>query len=460
MQKKAKMNETNYIIGLDLGQRVAMLSYLDHKTLKPILYDLSGGYGETAVPLLLQYLIAEKDFLIGSDAKLNQYQEGAITVDLMASLCSKQPLQIEGLSYQPSKLLRIFMEKILESFKQLNPNAVIEAITIAVEDVSFIQLKEVVLQAVEPFTTIKVQVIRASQGILRYLLANQVPIEEKTYMMDFGYSGVARLVVEKKDNQYFVSIEDEDQNIAIQKIENAFRDEIETLYKKHQKLSVLTDLEIKNLEQLFDQSKLIIFQKFAKELGLKLYYNFAFPPFQKVLSHKRMQELLEPFIEAFKMNLSRIKDTDVPIVMVGQGFKMLWPQQLLKKTLRGIEANAYEVISKGCCLIAAGTYLNLEEFGVSVKQKDVKKYGIMLRGTDPETVLLLEEQEQVIFVDFEDEKELSLCLISLDEHHNILVELEKQIKKIGAMDDQVRLCVKLEIAQDETLDLNIEYLPI
>ncbi len=458
-KKKAKIDEGKYIIGLDLGQRLASISYLDQNTLKPLTYDLSGGYGDTAVPLILQYLIDEKTFLIGADAQLNQYQEGTQTRFLMEVLSLNETVHLGEEAFEPSALFGIFIGKILDSFKGLNPNAVIESICIAIEDGSYLQLKDLILEGMRSFSPIKVHVIRASEAILQFIMTNKLPIEDKVCLLDYSYLAITSLILEKKDSQVTVSKDRQDSRSALKPIEAAFRGEIEQLYKQELNQLMLTDGESKQIDGLFNQNLMAIFQKHAKEQGHKIYFNFAYPPFQKVLSYGRMLEILEPFVAYFEARILQLTSQNIPVILVGQGFKMIWPQRIVKNHLTVIESNIYEGVSKGSCLVAAADYLDLFDLDVREKEFVAKTYGLILENT-LDTLIPMDEEEQMILVDFKEKEVLKLCLISQGHLGSQVVEVEKFIQRMGHLDGFVRFFLRIEHLSDGKVDLTVEHLPM
>lgn len=458
MQKRSKIDETSYIIGIDLGQQSAMISYLDHKTQKPVIYDLSGGYGDVAIPILLQYIAAEKQWLIGSDAQLNAYQEGTVTVhNLMDGLLSITPIQIEDMLVPPSQLLTIFIHKIMESFNHLNPNARIISMAIAVEDYAYEVVAGLVLEAVKPNTHIKIRVYRASLSVLTYLNLCEIPYGEQFRILEYGYNALRSIKVVTQGNQVTLSLEENTSDICVKAIESVLRNEITSMYMNHLNLSEISILDQCNIEQIFDQCFMTIFQRFAKKQDIKLYYSFAFPPFQKILAYKRVIELMEPFIEAFNAYISRLEDQEVPVLMLGQGFKMLWPQTQLKMQAKIIEANPYEIIAKGSALLAGSELLAIENLKVSVQEKVVKSYGLRI-GDSEEDFLPLDENTQMFILDFEEEESVMLYLISQDLNKAIITEAELELKKENALDNKMRLCVKVTPSQEQKVTLDVEVL--
>ena len=128
-----KLNETYYIIGLDIGAESSAIAFynLHENTPEPI--DLSGGYGKPSIPTVMQYIAETKEWVFGEYAILNQGAGTEITLQaLTRRLGHFDYLDIDGKSVSAASILGLFIKEILASVRNINPRAEIVGIVAAV----------------------------------------------------------------------------------------------------------------------------------------------------------------------------------------------------------------------------------------------------------------------------------------------------------------------------------------
>ncbi|PKM93395.1 MAG: hypothetical protein CVU84_15520 [Firmicutes bacterium HGW-Firmicutes-1] len=457
MTKNTKIDETNYIVGIELAQQEATISYLDHKALKPVIYDRSGGYGQVAIPTIMQYMNEENEWLIGEHANINRDVEGTILVErLIERLITREEVVICDKKYLPETLLCIFVKIIIDSFKQLNPHATISTLAVSVPDIMYKDIHGYVQDGLNELEGIQVQVVMSSQAICEWLRYKKLPFEGRTFVFDYNYNNFTVSIVEKRGNSIRVELDSSQPQISMKQIDIVLQEELKLLYQQHFMLEQLSDDEETNLNQLFREQEHWIFQKYAKRQSAKIYYSFAYPPFQKVITYNRLEELLKSFKLILDKFVCQYVNYQEQVILIGKGYKMQWPVDMIGEKMNTLKLNPYDVVSKGCCMIASNRLLNHEEYHFYFEQK---QYGIMSIEDQKEIFVSLKHHDNLFIIDLEGEEELDLDIMSKDENNRISFEQKIVLSNELALEHKIRVNLQLTKVEDAT-QIDIEYLPM
>ncbi|MDR2899426.1 MAG: DUF5716 family protein, partial [Clostridiales bacterium] len=126
---------------------------------------------------------------------------------------------------------------------------------------------------------------------------------------------------------------------------------------------------IEQVEVFAYQHKDAIFQKNIPQKGLRLYYNFAYPPFYKVFYKEDRDKIVNPFknklvkflndlVTAHTTDSDPIELSDISTVLcTGGGFEMLWARQAVEDVLPDSNVcnykNSKAVAAYGASIISA-----------------------------------------------------------------------------------------------------------
>lgn len=466
MNNIIKLDETNYIIGIDIGLGFIKVSYLDQITLKPVVYDISGGFNETAIPFCMQYIKTEKEWLIGHDAKANINQENTYIIDnLFELLLDNKMTFIDEDTFTPSRLLNIFLDKVVISFKHINPKAKIISLAISVADFYFEQLKEVLKEATDSLDINKVYVNTSTIGLLYYLdIAGVLKSNKNFVLLRYETAFFSHFMIDIKKSNAEIYNYAFDESLALNKIEKALESELIKIYKEQMKSNYIADFDMLNINKLLEQSLVLLFQKYEKKQQVKLYYNFAFPPFQSKLTYNQLETILSPFIEAFNQYIKKLNIENSIILFDGPGFKMLWPQKAINEIYSNT-VNIIDGIAKGNCLAAAGDYIKLNKW---LAKADDKYYIAYINGGIEEIMpidikksgFLQTTYEQVFIIDFEEDDKARLSLVSTGEKGTKTIIDEVDLKRNDEKNPYLRVNLKIDINNNTGSYMSVEYLPL
>ncbi len=358
-----KQNRTEYILGIDPGNETSALAYCTETSLKPEILDISGGYGKPSVPTVIQYLQDSHEWIIGEDALLNSGVENAITVrDLISNLCSNQKVKIGEKLYSFPELLGIFLKRLIEQIRNINPRAKIKAIFATLAGNPSPETTEALANAfrLAGYANEYMGCVGNLECIL-YCLEDK---ESKALqIMDYGNRSFRRYLVntERKDNVLIakVSEEDTDRAISIENLNCSI-----TAYLE----SFLTgkDYEVQKFKQFVHQNKDLLFQKHSKSVNL--YYNFVYPPFRQKAEPEEVAKFLEPLRK--KLTQTQPTGGSREIILCGGGFEMY----LAKETVKNIYPDAKITSFKNAkCIFAEGALL----YGLSKLKLTDKKIKIL-----------------------------------------------------------------------------------
>lgn len=397
-------SESEFIIGLDLGNATSAIAYFDMFANQPQIIDISGGYGKPVTPTVMQYIPTTKEWVFGEYAVLNRGIGKEVTIsDLISKLGKRQFIEVDGKAISIANVLAIFLKELLKSCRNINPKAEIVGIIVAVPDFFSQEASDELMLAFKiagyekefiDFITDKVCIFQ------KYFYEKKVK-DETVLLLDFGSRSLRGGIYEIKEkgssirNLSFLKNDE----IGMALIDEEVSKLLEDMYINEQKSSSLRlSSQIKEQLAAFSyQHKDLLFQKGILSKPVKLYFTFAYPPFQKTVSKEIMDSLIKPFYsrtelfikELFKKNLydstKLLRPSSInTIICTGGGFEMLWVRTLIEdyfptaKIL--IFKNSKCAIAEGASIAAAHKLkvIDAAEIIIDDKLKLRYDYGIMI----------------------------------------------------------------------------------
>jgi len=362
-------DETKFIIGIDIGNNNSALSFFDFNTNKIEQLDISGGYGKASVPTVVQYIKDTDEWVFGEYALMNKPLSDSVTFDnLILGLGKKNRYTVGGKVVSHSYILSLFIKELLENVRNINPNAEIVGIAASVSYLN----EEAESELLEAFSDAGyldklIGLFSVRECVLNKYCFEEKEIPSKVIILDFGSreirGGFFSLFENNGDivvnlNKVFF-----DSNISTAKIEKKLYYVFEKYFKENTGEMDISDIHKLQLEAFTYQYKDLIFKSKG---GIKLYFNFQYPPFQKSVEKEDIEDITQEFKVNFheflekvfqNSNLRKNDGIDIDKVLCcGGGFEMFWAKQVIVdifgENRSVIYKNPKNILSQGACIIA------------------------------------------------------------------------------------------------------------
>jgi len=407
-----KLTESHFILGIDIGNSSSAIAYFDAFRKAPEIIDLSGGYGKPAAPTVVQYIPETGEWVFGEYAVLNANVGGReITLqNLPEKLGMKTSVMIGGKSYGIPGLLALYIADLVANCKNLNPKAVIAGIVVCVpEFMPENALDELRLAfRLSGCDNDKVEFISETQCVFRNFFYRKKPVSETVALLDYGNrelrGGVYEISPEDGGVKIIAAALLNDSGLSVGKIDKNTSDFFSSLYYGERPGPAKKTVE-GQIASFSYQHKDLLFQKNIRSKPIKLYFNFAYPPFFLTVRAASAENLSRPFETGFEKFIyallgNALDQSAKPyrphqinsVIACGGGFDMLWAKESLKKIFPDAVVHLYKnqkcAAAEGASIIAAeklGVYepvkmiaednLKLEyDFGFAVKKDGSQKF--------------------------------------------------------------------------------------
>jgi len=407
----AKLDESYYIIGLDIGNDSSAIAFYNLSEKSPESIDLSGGYGKPSIPTVVQYISDTKEWVFGEYAILNRGLGTEITLNnLVSRLGRSDYIDVDHKTMSIASVLALFLKELLSSVRNINPKAEIVGIVAAVPAYLSEQAHEEFQKAFSQAGYEKelIALVPDRECVFAHHYNTMPTREECALLLDFGSrelrGGLYQVIPTGDTIQVTAmsSVFDESTGSA-----NLMRD-VHDLFKSF----LFEQAGIENTRQLREQvsaftyqHKDILFQKNIRNKPVKLYYNFAYPPFQKAVAHDVVEALVKPYSTQFtsfiksvlEKNLyeMKIRPADVTVVIcAGGGFDMLWARDevtgLFSKSQLKFSRNSKLITAEGAALVAA-RLLAVPESGAKLTLVDKHQFTCDIGISDGKSFLSIVE---------------------------------------------------------------------
>ena len=374
---ETKRGEAYYVIGLDIGNDSSGIAFYNLAENAPEVIDLSGGYGKPSVPTVMQYIAENKEWVFGEYAMLNRGMGTEITLSgLVERLGRFDYIDVDHRSVSVSSVLALFIKEILGSVKNINPKAEIVGIVAAVPAYFSEQAHDEFQRAFKQAGYEKELIALVPDR--ECVLANhyrRVPEKvERALLLDFGSRDLRGGLYDVSPDSGAVLVTSMssvfNDAVSTSKVNNDVNDMFEAFVLAQVKASGAGQIrQLREHVSAFTyQHKDMLFQKNISQKPIKLYFNFAYPPFQQTVDNAQMQGLLRPYISHFNRFIQDVlekslyeddvRPTDIDTVLcVGGGFEMLWAKDavsgLFSKSQVRFYKNPKMVTAEGAALVAA-----------------------------------------------------------------------------------------------------------
>lgn len=395
-------DESKFILGIDIGNSTSTISYWNMNLKGPQLIDISGGYGNPSMPTVIQYIPTNKEWVFGEYALLNKGDLESITFeDLVDRLGTKEILEIEGKSISIPQLLGRYIKSLIENCLNINPNAEIAAIVVAIPTYMSEMAKEELQRAIyiAGFEREFIGFISARECAIRYYYyQQQTANSEKIVMLDYGgrelRGGVFDILNQESGLNINALSSIIDNKLCTQNIDNEVKNLFIGYYCRQTEISIedIDETTMAQLEAFAYQNRNILFQNNDKTI--KVYFNFAFPAFQKSISPQEIADFILPLKQKLEVFLNSVctKVISKPInplhigkvICLGGGFEMKWTKETVEKVFPNSKIitmkNSKGIVCQGACIAAAIEVGLIKNKNYNIKDFNVINYDIGLKA--------------------------------------------------------------------------------
>ena len=378
--RSKELDEAQFILGMDLGDSTSAICYYDILRKNPEIIDMSGGYGKSSVPTALQYNSDTKEWIFGEYAILNDGATDDISfTNLINRLGNKTYIEIGDKLEPLAHVLSIFLKELMAGCRNINPKAEIAGIVISVPDYMSNDAKEELVRAFAKIGYDKkiIDLVPQRECILAYHYHSRKFDRENMLILDYGgrelRGGIYGLSTEGGVNKANIVSYYFDENLGANHIDEELAEKLRNIYadKKELTLAGIGKNIESQIKTLAYQHKDAIFQKHLGIKGMRLYYNFAYPPFYHVFTKEDAQDIIKSYKAGFKAFLEKLFENNqsegpLPIeygdissvLCTGGGFEMLWAREVVEDVFPDSNVFMYKnpkaTGAFGASVIAAG----------------------------------------------------------------------------------------------------------
>ena len=400
--KKEQHDESRFILGLDLGNDTSVIAYYDTNH-GPEVIDLSGGYGKPSVPTVMQYAADTREWVFGEYAVLNKGIGKDVTLSaLMEKLGQRAYVDVAGRSVSVAAVLGLYLKELLSNVKNINPKAVIAGIVVSVPSYWGEEAKAELTDALAEAGCgdVLIGLLPDRDCVFSRFYFGRKPTREKVLMLDFGSRALRGMVYDVSPSGTQANIDCLvsffDESIGTKRLNAAVSDLFTHFYcvETGQKPDALGAQVRGQIEAFTYQHKDLLFQKDTTLKPVRLYFNFAYPPFQRNLTRQSVDGLIAPFAaemenfikKLFGKSAGALATSDIDrVICVGGGFEMLW----IKNCVEGLfpdshivtTKNAKAVMAEGAAILAAealGVTANAVSLNVTDRSRLTADIGIQV----------------------------------------------------------------------------------
>lgn len=317
----SRFKENDYIIGIDVGYKTAIVAYRNGQH-GPRFLDRTGGYGQLSVPTTI--LCIDEDWVIGEEVYTQAMAGDQIIENLLQAYLKDTSGNYEG-------YMLIFLYHLVDYIYQVNPNAKVKEVRLCfTSDLNSEQVESLKSKLMKSLMT-QVNILSADECVIAYK-SSEAPDVESFIWMNYGNYSMKvchyRLGDEVQVKQ-LASLHD----IAGQKIELAIYDMIIKVFQDLNQNKILSKEDELVMAQMTRLYTPYIFKKYQQGGDLRITFNHTFPPFQGLIEEERISSLVAQFEEKFYNTLGySLKQTRCKnLLLTGNGFKMVWPKKVVER---------------------------------------------------------------------------------------------------------------------------------
>ncbi len=461
MFKKEAFDEDCFILGIDLGNDSSIVSYYNVLSGQPEVLDISGGYGKPSVPTVMQWVNETKEWVFGEYAVLNMGmgigKEVTLT-SLVEKLGKKEYVEIDKKSLSIVNVLAIYLKELIGNVLNINPKAEIVGIVASIPSYFGDEAKHELTLAFKAAGYEKELIGLFTDRTCifsRFFFKNPIT-REKIMVLDYGsreMRGGVYDVVKDHDGIDINCISSLfDDSIGTKRINSAVTELFCEYYAKNANTpKEKLNSQIRNQIDVFMyQHKDLLFQKNIGNKNIRLYFNFAYPPFQVNMTKADVDRLIYPFANGYKKFINNVLAKHIysgvekisyneidRIICIGGGFEMMWAKKCVEELFPDSQIafykNAKTVISEGAAIVAAASLgvISMDNIYFSDKNQLTSDFGIKVvsdrKDRKDRFIPIIEKNSfwwqshmpKMILVNEKTDKPISIPIYKRDSHGDI-----------------------------------------
>ena len=401
---KPFQDETKFVLGIDIGTKTSVISFWNVNRIEPEMIDMSGGYGKASIPTVIQYIPETKEWVYGEYALLNKGFFHDITfTDLTKRLGTKELIDIDGRPMNVPLLISRYIRELVEACKNMNPNGEVVGVVASIPTYMSKEAQEEFRRAFALAGLEKelIDLVPERECILRYFYTGIETLQDETVLiLDYGGQELRGSVLSlqwKNESQLKAVTKSSlfDPGLGSKQLEQILLNQCIDFYCQEMKIlsSEITPQTLQQLEILCYQNKSLLFQSEQFTKTVKLYFNFAYPAFQKIITGDMILSWIQPFKTSMEKFLQHVchKTIDKPIhknditkvIVLGGGFEMQWAKNLVESTFPNAKflcpKEPEGIVSLGACIGAASTLGISKQLDISIEDRHQISQDIGLR---------------------------------------------------------------------------------
>ena len=373
--KNSRISEDHFVLGVDMGAATSAISYFDPVRRVAEALDISGGYGKASAPTAMQYIADTREWIFGEYAILNV--DGGdfhvLLTDFAAKLGSGEYVDTVDSARPVVDIAAIYLAELIANCRNINPKAQIAGIVATIPDFSGAEAKSAMLAAYRAagFDRVLIDLLPEREAILAYYFREKGSMDdERLLLLDYGARGLRGGVYDvygaRRHLKCLSAMMDDELSTAA--VDAAIYQLLTEYYCKNRKVPMdkLTKAEKGQLYTFAHQHKDLLLGHGDSKTPIKLYYNFAYPPFSVTVPQGDIDRILrahgkkmDDFICDLSHKASGALENINTIICTGGGFEMPWVKKRIaslfpKEKLQTFFKNSKMVLSQGATYVAAG----------------------------------------------------------------------------------------------------------
>jgi molecular chaperone DnaK (HSP70) len=298
-------------------------------------------------------------------------------------------------------VLGLYLKELISNCKNLNPKAEIAGIVAAVPDFCASEVTDELYLAfkIAGYEKELIDFVPERLCVFSKYFMEQKPKNERAALIDFGARSLRGGLYDISGDTYSVTIKNlsfaNDESISVSLIDKAAEELFGRIYADSRGGKVSGANTKEQISAFTYQHKDLLFQKNILSKPLKLYFNFANPPFMQSLTKDIVDNIQSPFIQRFAVffdklfekNLYSLNEKIDPesintVICTGGGFEMLWARDIVADFFPNaeiIQKNTKATTALGASIAAAGKLgvINIPEFNFFDRLKLKYDFGII-----------------------------------------------------------------------------------
>lgn len=387
-----QLKNNSFLIGIDLNDGYTQLATWNFKTHQPELLNPTNTQGAYRIPTILLYDENNKKWFMGQEAISHKNKRKTFIFEKFVNGNTKT-YYINKEEISNTKLLAIYISKLLEYVFKTNSQKHLEAIMISLGKLSIDNINNI-YEAFEMLNIDKERIrIQGHDESFIHFVINYDLSQNNLGLFNLSSSSFDyyQVDINKKSDELLISVEQTNfSNVFVaHMIENSIKKYFKDIYKEVTNKKSLDEDEEYELDLYYHKNKGGIFEKFVKNQPANVIFNITFPPAKAVMTYQQLYEYVEEFDIKFNEIIEKTFEYEnVPyIYLSGNGFSSPWIMQALQTLC--IERKVFQsqkLFAKGACLALAYEYNLLKLPKVIIKGQGtiINDYGIIVKVNNKE----------------------------------------------------------------------------